>query len=569
VTVQRRQSRQVRAPIIALSRRPAFGRLLMALPWMLLCAAPRADSLDIQNARQASVRVATDDVVRENLPSTLFGFNIQHHNFQNDLWRERDRSVDPDVVEALQSFPGALYRYPGGLVANRFWWQETVGAPSKRLGQKAVSTSPGRPVQFGVEEYFDFVRCVNGHPWYVLNLVGWDARSMLRELPESTLSESNAALAKLLKASFQDVPRYYQLGNELDRSEYQWPHEKYVQRARGSIAAIREVDPEAKFVAFLRDFNWTYKGGERNGSVSTSEQFIGDVIEGLPEVEDFSLHFYYDDPGMSEIYKQIPWRLKSFRRAIAAANRQRPAQSFGVWITEHARGVNFAAGKLMQRAHVTSNLAAAVSTGDFLIALAQIPEVQGAAWHGLNAGPWQLFDASIQHRDLRPRPVYWGMRVLRAMDLPITLRTFTSSPNIGNYAGGYDVRAAAFTDEAGDTLGLWTVNRSWRETPVDLQVPSWKNRRVAIRHFYVAGEAGKDPDGEHVSPKIELAPIAVDGAFSSSGSIQVELPPSSVSSFTFARVPAAGAQATAADRPAPPAADLEPRYALEGRPRTP
>ena len=50
-------------------------------------------------------------------------------------------------------------------------------------------------------------------------------------------------------------PRYYELGNELDRSEYQWSHEKYIERARGTIEAIGEVDQDARFVAFLREFD--------------------------------------------------------------------------------------------------------------------------------------------------------------------------------------------------------------------------------------------------------------------------------------------------------------------------
>jgi hypothetical protein len=193
--------------------------------------------------------------------------------------------------------------------------------------------------------------------------------------------------------------------------------------------------------------------------------------------------------------------------------------------------VNLAAGKLMERSGVTSNLAAAVSTADLLIALAQMPEVKGAAWHGLNAGPWQLFDASTQHNDLRPRPVYWGLRVLRAIDLPIVLRTATSSPNLGKYAGGYDVRAVALTNTERDVLGLWLVNRAWSNTTVELRVASWMDRPVTIQHYYVAGEAGRDPDDPRMTPKIELKPKPVCDEFSGSGTIQLELPPSSVSSF--------------------------------------
>lgn len=495
------------------------------------CAASGADGLTVEPAERAVIVVEADIAVRNELPATLFGFNVQHYNFQNDLWQKGEHAADERVTEALRFFPGALYRYPGGLVANRFWWEESVGPVADRAAQKIVSFAPAGRVLFGVEEYVDFVDSVGGQPWYVLNLSGWDSEAMFRELPEQTIAESNAQLAKLLKKELGDTPRYYQLGNELDRADYQWPHDKYVKRARSTISAIHAVDPDARFIAFLREFDWQYRGTARQSGVSKYQQFIADVLQGLPSVNDFSLHFYYDDPGMQEKSKQIPWRLQQFQRAIDAASQQRDGKTPNVWITEHARGLNMAAGKPMQRARFTSNQAAAVSTGDILIALAQMPAVKGAAWHGLNAGPWQLFDATTRYNDLRPRPVYWGLRVLRALNLPVVLRTTTRSPNRSGYAGGYDVRAVGFASDTGDALGLWVVNRASEETAVELRVASWKGRPVEIRHRYLAGDAGVDADDLRLTPEIELDPPVSNKTFSGSGSLQIALPPSSVSSL--------------------------------------
>nr|MBA3564569.1 hypothetical protein [Gammaproteobacteria bacterium] len=316
---------------------------------LALCdPAVASGAAEVEHAQQASIVVNADSVIRDHLPPTLFGFNVQHYNFQNDLWDEEKRAAADSILSAMTFFPGAIYRYPGGLVANRFQWKETIGPVPERGLQKVVKSGPARRVLFGVEEFLQFVESVGGQPWYVLNLAGWDTESMFRELPEQTMTESNAELAKLMKASLGTVPRYYQLGNELDRAEYQWPHDKYVQRARSTMAAIQAIDPDARFVAFLRDFDWKYKGGAGNGSVSGYEQFIADVLQGLPSVNNFSLHFYYDDPGMAEKYKQIPWRLNQFQRAIDAASRHREGRRPNVWITEHARGGNLAAGKLME-----------------------------------------------------------------------------------------------------------------------------------------------------------------------------------------------------------------------------
>jgi alpha-L-arabinofuranosidase len=497
----------------------------------LNAAAP--DTLDIAPSPSAVAVVEVGDPVRRQLPDTLFGFNIQHFNFQNDLWRGAESRADPGVVAALSIFKGGMYRYPGGLVANRFAWKLAVGPAASRPSQRAVKAAESGPVLFGPAEYLEFVREVGGMPFYVLNLVGWDQRAMHNELPAAEINANNAELAAFIRDRLAEsgMPRYYQLGNELDRAEIQWPHEKYIERAKGTMEAIRAIDPEAHFVAFLRDFNWRYRNDPREGTVSSYQDFIRDVLQGLPGISDFSFQFYYDDPGLDQPLKLIPVRLKQFRRAIEIAREAGHLEEPRVWITEHARGINLGEGKSMQRAYLTSNLAAAISTGDFLIALAQIPEVQGAALHGLNAGPWQVFDATIEHRDLRPRPVYWGMRVLHAVDLPVVLRTRTASPNESGYAGGYDTRTVALTSEGADRIGLWAVNRAARPAELRLAVDAWKDRPVAVRHYYLSGQPGVDPDDPEIELTIELDPEPQTGQFSASGDLRLELPASSVSSF--------------------------------------
>ncbi|HEX5787879.1 MAG TPA: hypothetical protein VFY03_06845 [Woeseiaceae bacterium] len=486
--------------------------------------------------RSVDVVVHDDRVIRTDGLDSFFSFNLNHFRFERDLMTPAG-DVDESVLEHLDRMPSVYYRYPGGLVANSFSWEAAVGAVGERPTQASVDHSGAAPVRFGVGEYFDFVADVGGRPWYVLNLLGWSAEQPDAELPLAEVTASNARLAEYVASRVdRDTPVYFQLGNELDRSVYQWPVEKYVERSQATMDAMRKALPEARFVAFLRDFDWTYKGKDpRAGSKSRYRDFIADVLDGLPGVEDFSLHFYYDDPGLDKRTKRMDWRLRQIEAAIDVARAARGGTVPNVWITEHARGVNLQRGKGMSRAALTSNLSASVSTADFLIGLAQIPEVKGAFWHGINAGPWQLFDATVKHRDLRPRPVYWGYRVLQSVLLDETLATETAPQPGAQYGGGYDVRAAAFRAADGDTLGLWVANR--RNEPVRLVVhyTPYSGDAVTLTRYSMFGPAGADADDPALEPVIELDPQAVDARVDGDGRFAIVVGPSSVTAVSISR----------------------------------
>lgn len=294
--------------------------------------------------------------------------------------------------------------------------------------------------------------------------------------------------------------------------------------------AMQKVDPDARFVAFLRDFDWKYKDAERAGTESAYEDLILDVLRGLPSVQDFSLHFYYDDPGNTKRIKTIERRLRQFRRAVAVARKARGGDTPSVWITEHARGVDLPRGRSMDRAHLTGNLSGAISTADFLIGISQMPEIKGAFLHGLNAGPWQVFDASIRYNDLRPRPVYWAMRILRMVEFAHTLETRTEQEtNAAAYLGGYDLRAAGFSNKARSALGLWAANRGTRPVAAEVVFSDLAGKTVLIEHEYIGLPEGADPEDPRLDPLLELDPERTCGRFTADGAIVLQLPAASVS----------------------------------------
>jgi hypothetical protein len=474
------------------------------------------------------IAIADETVARRESHAAFFSFNLNHYRFERDLFDAS--AADYAMVQSyLGAFAGNYLRYPGGLLSNSFDWEGATGPDESRRRQASGQKRPPDIVHFGPDEYFDLVRSTGSKPWYVLNLNGWDKRESPVELPLDRISDSNSSLIRHLKEKHPDTPlEYLQLGNELDRAIYQWPTTKYVDRSRTVMDALDTVDEDLSFVAFLRDFDWKYKGkgDPRAGTKSEYQDFITDTLTGLPDVNDFSLHYYYDDPNLDKRHKAIGPRLKQIKKAIAVASAARPGDDLSVWITEHARGVNLRQGRGMDRADLTTNHEAAVSTADFLIGIAAIPEIKGAFWHGVNAGPWQLFDATIEYRDLRPRPLYWGLRTLHAVQLPYVLKTDVAQTTKSGYAGGYDVSAVGFRNEPADEFGVWISNRRSERTQVRITVAKLAGKTVSIEHFQLSPEvaisaAPGDAPGNVVPEQSELT---VDD----SGTIELWLLPRSV-----------------------------------------
>ena len=488
---------------------------------------------DDQDIPVAFIKIDANNVVRESLPDAFFGFNIRWSGFQKDLWDKDNDRVKPQIVEALTPFEGALYRYPGGLVANEYMWEKAVLPIGERKRAAAGLAGGDKPPLFGVREFFDFVRQVDGNPLYTLNIIGKGKPSDIQEYASEKMAASNRLLASYIKElTPHRKTRYYQLGNELDRNRYEWSHEKYISRSRATIEAIQSVDADARFIAFLREFRWRYRG-EKKGGISTSEDFIRDVLTGLPMVNDYSLHFYYDGvlrPGGK--FKHIQDVVDRIKGTLAVAASVRGKQPLNVWITEHSRRLIVTKDNEQMAKTYTTNLQAALSTADFLTAMTQIPEVKSTGLQALNGVGRQIFDASVRHGDLRPLSVYWAMRILNQGRQGRVLSTTTQSPAGSGYPGGYDVRATGLASEA-NGLTVWVVNRALTSMDSDISYLPLKGQTVEMQHYFLAGKHGINADALGDDYQLDIQPAWQEAEFSDSGVLSVRLPPSSVSTIVL------------------------------------
>ena len=445
---------------------------------------------NISVQRTSEYLITADDRVVKILQPHFFGFNIEWIGFQEDLWDSNLLAVKPEVISALQAIPGAVYRYPGGTLANHFDWRASLGPYGSRPLRRAVNWRGPLITHFGFYEYLDFVATVGGQSWIVPNLYG----DFIGETGVSELTSQAGQWAAAALKSGAKVLRW-ELGNELDRNPYQWPPEKYSARALEVAKEIRVNDPSSRFVSFLQDYD-----AQPRITASAYNTITSKMLESL--APDHALHLYYDGaPGGPP----IPNRLRHLcgSSAVIQAAVGYPAK---IWVTEHAR---WPAGKSTDSEwkknwYKTNNLEGALSVADMVIALSQIPNVEGAFLHSLagTSGPWPLFHRTSS--GLRPSAVYWGLRVLRDSMLDHVLVTQTNSRNDSGYTGSYDIRASLLTNSNRSKFVLWAVNRTGKEGKIGMSLSMLAGKNILARLITLSDtnpEANNTLDGQRILPR--------------------------------------------------------------------
>ena len=478
---------------------------------------------NIQAAPQARVVIDPNTTVRAQLPRTLYSFNMRFNLFEQELFDKSAWKVKQYVTDQLIPMPNIFYRYPGGILGNHFEWEKAALPRSIREAARKSGSSINTHPYFGASEYLTWMQTLNGTAWWTLNLLGRGNVDNPIELPSATMAESNKKLAQYLKTNSPTQTQWlYQLGNELDRNHYEWSHAKYVSRSRDTINAITSVDPNAKFVAFMREFGWKYK--YHSSATSSAESYFKDVMTGLPMVKDFSLHFYYDGKlSPTSGYVTVPDMLGKVQKAVSMAKAARPGE-YNVWITEHSKRLLLSGGT----SPTPNALDSGLSVGDFLLAMTQVPEVKGAGLQALQGKPRTAF-----FKDGVGTPAFWALRMLETQPHSRVLASRTYSPNKSSYPGGYDVRATGFVDATGTKLAISAINRHNQPTTLEINYAPFKGARKVMKHFHVSGIAGADAAKIERNYTLATSPAGVAKTFSSTSSLVVTLPPSSVSTITF------------------------------------
>lgn len=501
---------------------PARRRLVLgaaALPLTLsACAKAQCGASAVGKAKDVSEIVAGAPTFKTIGP-WYFGFNYELFEVQRSFWDEARHAPYEQPLELMRAFPGAVYRFPGGSMANQYDWRAGMGDVATRKGYRVYDWTGAWLNTLGLREYLAWVRAVDGEVWYIINISG----RYREELPVPALQDETrqlvAAVAELDPDPARGVMRW-ELGNELDRDVYQWRPEKYVARARAVGEALREADPRTGIVLMMQEYATLAK----KDGISDAD-YNGLIVRSLKDLSiEYSKHLYYDGaPGGPP----IPFRIGKLCDSIALLDGEK-LDDARIWITEHARWPEEAKGKAWETQwYKSANLAAAVSVADLMIAATQLPRVKSAFVHSIHGspGPWPLLH---RHEDGRfvGSAVYFGLLALREHLLEDVLPTETRSTNYAGYPGNYDVRAAVLASADRSRHAIWAVNRQSRSAEAVLTIPALAGRRVTMRRSFVGGETSELDN--YRSARVGLQRDRVDLAFDAQGTTRLSLPPNGV-----------------------------------------
>ena len=497
----------------------SLKNILLGL-FALACTSSMAEGacpVSVQIMSSDSYRVSVGGSVVKSILPSFFGFNLAAPAFQLSLFDRTKDQVRREIITYMRAFPGAVYRYPGGTTANLYDWQDGVGPVTERPRRSLVTWHAPMVNAFGFHEYLNFVAQVHGEAWLVANLYG----NMQGEKPLHILTASARAWAieaKQDQAKGMPSILRWELGNELYKEPTRWTSAEYNKQALAIAAAIRSADPHGRFVTPLEEYATKWWLSYEDYNVSLAQALA-------PYTPDYAQHLYVDGPKVS----LIPNALSILCNNINAISNAGQADA-GYWITEFAAAPTSWQNFNRNSWGSVANMGAALSIADMVIGLSQIPQVKGAFLHSLTGvGPWSLFykDSNGVYQPTLP---YWALRLLRSTMLDEVLTTYTQSPNKGNYAGGYDLRATVLTDATQQKYALWGVNRANQPINVQLRIPNLAGRtmkaRLTVLHAADLG-ATDGAAGDSVLPTQENFSLSFDAV----GNSRLQIPAHAVAAL--------------------------------------
>lgn len=178
------------------------------------------------------------------------------------------------------------------------------------------------------------------------------------------------------------VPAIWELGNERDWSRGKIAVAEYVRLAKATMAAIRQVQPDATFAPHAATAPWTEVQAKqwREWHRAILAELAGDISH-------LAFHPYYH--GYSLAY--VETYLDVIRDDIAGSANPK----IRIFISEHGKwpsgGVDSPEGK--RSWYTTHALVGCLDVGEWLIRMLDRPEVGAMTMHACSAGPWGMFYA--------------------------------------------------------------------------------------------------------------------------------------------------------------------------------
>ena len=218
-----------------------------------------------------------------------------------------------DTLDLLKQLDAPIYRWPGGNFVSGYDWKDGIGDRDRRPPRKNPAWTGIEHNDFGIHEFFDFLREVNAQPFIAVNAGLGNAESAAQQV-EYVNGGPDTPMGRLRAQHGRRDPwgsKYWAVGNEMS-GDWQLgnvPIAEFVKRHNTFSQALLTVDPSLLLVA----------SGEAVRASSDWDRQL--LAQGADYIHLNSKHFYRQDwhgGGLLTHVRQIGDAI----RAIADAHRE-------------------------------------------------------------------------------------------------------------------------------------------------------------------------------------------------------------------------------------------------------
>lgn len=452
----------------------------------------------------ATLRIDPQHVLRQ-VSNDLLGVTLGGRETENILFGSGEKLAD-DAKSLLPRLPLHLvriaqYNNPRG---HEVGWKQAVGPIAKRPVVRFTAWDKPAPNRAGPAEIIAAMRAADAQARFVwtVDIENADADDAADLAEYLTGGDGNPrggtdwAAIRRADGLADPVPVVlWELGNETDwrKPEDRLDAATYVDRCRRAIAAIRSVQPQARFAPHVTTAPW-----------ATQERYHEDwrvhhrtlLRELGPDIAHLAFHPYYFGYPTSVIegYMDV---IRDDVRAITGSDR------ITLYVSEHGLWPNAAKDQRWETSWwQTHGLPGCLATSQFLNRAANRSDIGPVTYHSLSCGPWGVVYRGKESGQL------WttGIRDLFALYrdhlgdvvLATTLEGEQTDPR------REDCSLTVLATRRADGVALIATNRSAARRP--LRLDGWQIVSGAV----LRGDAADARNSEE-SQQIHVSPLASTG----------------------------------------------------------
>jgi alpha-N-arabinofuranosidase len=197
------------------------------------------------------------------------------------------KGMRQDTLALLRQLDAPIYRWPGGNFVSGYDWKDGIGDRDRRPPRKNPAWTGIEHNDFGMHEYFEFIRELNTQPFIALNAGLGGVDSAVEEV-QYVNGGPDTPMGRLRAQNGHREPfgcKYWAVGNEMSGS---WqlgnvPIDEFVKRHNSFSQALRDIDNSIILVA----------SGE---AVTPSSEWDRQLLSNCSDyINLISKHFYRQD----------------------------------------------------------------------------------------------------------------------------------------------------------------------------------------------------------------------------------------------------------------------------------